>query len=42
MTKILEMLMIQCIRDLNWFNSLIINLFEYTKVIIKVLFSDIF
>lgn len=34
--------MIQHIDDLNLFNGPIINLFRYTKLIIKVLFPDIF
>lgn len=38
MAKILEILMIQYIEDLNWFNKLIINLPAYTKLIIKVFF----
>ena len=34
--------MIQCIRDLNWFNSPIINIPAYTKLITKVLFPNKF
>lgn len=38
MAKILETLIIQYIKDLNWFNKLIINLPAYIKLIIKVFF----
>lgn len=42
MAEILEMLMIQCTRNSNWFNKLIINLFTYRRSIIEVLFSHDF
>lgn len=40
--ELLEILIIQCTRDLNWFNRLIINIPTHTKLIIKVLFSHNF
>lgn len=42
MAKILETLMIQYTRNLNWFNKLLIKLPAYRRSIIKVLFSDDF
>lgn len=40
MAKILEILIIQRISDLNWFNNLVINSSKYVNSIIKVLFLD--
>ena len=42
MAEILETLMIQRMRDLNWFNEPIINIPAYTRSIIKVLFPNKF
>ncbi len=42
MAEILETLMIQCTRDLNWFNEPIINICAHTRSIIEVLFFNEF
>ena len=42
MAEILEILVIQYIRDLNWFNGPIINILTHIRSIIKVLFFDNF
>ena len=42
MAKILEILMILCIGDSNWFNRPIINIPMHMRLIIKILFSNKF
>lgn len=42
MAKILEILMIQCIKNLNWFNKSIINILTHIRYIIEVSFSNNF